>query len=122
VKRPEVGRRGEQLARSLLKKRGYRIVESNARGRYGEIDIVARVKGCLVFVEVRSRTSTEFGTPEESVTRKKRQKLITCALDYVTSHDNPENQVWRIDVVAIEMDEHGIQTRAEVIENAVPIS
>jgi putative endonuclease len=122
VKRLEVGRRGEQLARSLLKKRGYRIVESNARGRYGEIDIVARVKGCLVFVEVRSRTSTEFGTPEESVTRKKRQKLITCALDYVTSHDNPENQVWRIDVVAIEMDEHGIQTRAEVIENAVPIS
>jgi putative endonuclease len=122
VKPSEVGRRGEQLACSLLKKRGYRIVETNARGHYGEIDIVARVKGCLVFVEVRSRTSTEFGTPEESVTRQKRRKLITCALDYVTSHDKPEDQVWRIDVVAIEMDEHGVQTRAEVIENAVPIS
>ena len=118
----EVGRHGELLARSLLKKRGYRIVESNARGHYGEIDIVARVKDCLVFVEVRSRTGTEFGTPEESVTRKKRQKLITCALDYISSHDNPEDQVWRIDVVAIEMDEHGTQTRAEVIENAVPVS
>ena len=122
MKPSEVGRRGEQLAHSLLKKRGYRIIESNARGHYGEIDIVARVKGCLVFVEVRSRTSTEFGTPEESVTRRKRRKLITCALDYVASHDNPEDQVWRIDVVAIEMDENGTQTRAEVIENAVPTS
>ncbi len=122
MKPSEVGRRGEQLACSLLKKRGYRIVETNARGHYGEIDIVARVRDCLVFVEVRSRTSTEFGTPEESVTRQKRRKLVTCALDYVTSHDNPEDQVWRIDVVAIEMDEHGVQTRAEVIENAVPIS
>ncbi len=122
MKPSEVGRRGEQLACSLLKKRGYRIVETNARGHYGEIDIVARVRDCLVFVEVRSRTSTEFGTPEESVTRQKRRKLVTCALDYVTSHDNPEDQVWRIDVVAIEMDKDGVQTRAEVIENAVPIS
>ena len=72
----EVGRRGEEIARALLEKRGYKIVETNARVRHGEIDIVARQKDCHVFVEVRTRTSSEFGTPEESVTRRKREKLV----------------------------------------------
>jgi putative endonuclease len=117
----EVGRRGEEIARALLQKRGYKIVETNARVRYGEIDIVARQKDCHVFVEVRTRTSSEFGTPEESVTRRKREKLVACAFDYVTSHEELTNRAWRIDVVAVELDAEGRRTRAEIVENAVPI-
>jgi len=116
-----VGKRGEELACALLKKRGYRILERNARGRYGEIDIVAQRKGCTAFVEVRTRTGDGFGTPEESITKHKRDRMVTCALDYVARHEDLHDAVWRIDVVAIEMDEEGHQTRAEHIESAVPL-
>lgn len=117
----EVGRRGEELARALLKKRGYRVLDTNVRGHFGEIDIVARKGDCHVFVEVRTRTGDGFGTPEESITRHKRDKMVTCALDYVAKHEALHDTSWRIDVVAIELDEQGRQKRAEVIESAVPL-
>ena len=88
---------------------------------YGEIDIVARKKDCTAFVEVRTRTGAGFGTPEESITRHKRDKMVTCALDYVARHDELRDAAWRIDVVAIELDDEGRQTRAEIIESAVPL-
>lgn len=116
-----MGKRGEELACALLKKRGYRILERNVRGRYGEIDIVARRKDCTAFVEVRTRTGDGFGTPEESITKHKRDRMVTCALDYVARHDELREAAWRIDVVAIEMDEDGHQTRAEHVESAVPL-
>ena len=118
----EVGRRGEKLARALLKKRGYKIIETNAHGYYGEIDIVAKTKDCHVFAEVRTRTTNEFGTPEESVNQRKQHKLVTCALDYVATHEGFQDKPWRIDVVAIELDEKGNPTRTDIIENAVPLS
>jgi len=117
----EVGRRGEEVARSLLQKRGYRIVETNARVRHGEIDIVARHRNSYVFAEVRTRTSNEFGTPEDSITRRKRDKLVACALEYVSTHAELNDRDWRIDVVAVELDSRGHETRAAIIENAVPV-
>lgn len=117
----EVGRRGEELARALLKQRGYRIVETNVRGHFGEIDIVARQGKCHVFVEVRTRSGDLFGTPEESITRHKRDKMVACALDYVAKHTELHEAAWRIDVVAIELDADGRQTRADIIESAVPL-
>lgn len=117
----EVGRRGEHLARELLHKQGYRIVDTNVRGYFGEIDIVARKGDCHVFVEVRTRSGDAFGTPEESITRRKREKLITCALHYVAQHEELHEAPWRIDVVAIELDSEGRQTRATIIESAVPL-
>lgn len=117
----EVGRHGEELARALLKKRGYRILDTNVRGHYGEIDIVARKKDCHVFVEVRTRTGDAYGTPEESITPRKRDKLVTCALDYVAKHKELQDAHIRIDVVAIELDAEGRPTRTEIIESAVPL-
>ncbi len=117
----EVGRRGEELARALLKKRGYKVLETNVRGHFGEIDIVAVKDKCHVFVEVRTRTGDAFGTPEESIDRRKRHKLVTCALDYIANHEALHDACWRIDVVAIEIDGEGRQTRAELIESAVPL-
>jgi putative endonuclease len=74
-----------------------------------------------VFVEVRTRTSQQYGTPEESVTARKRAKLVACALDYIATHDRYRDSAWRIDVVGIEIDEEGRQLRADITESAVPV-
>jgi putative endonuclease len=118
MKRQETGALGEKLARDFLKKRGYRIVETNYRCREGEIDIVARQKDCLVFIEVRTKRNLSFGTPEESITYAKRGKMRATAARYRQSHENlPES--WRIDFVAVELDADGKPRRVELIENAV---
>jgi putative endonuclease len=118
MKRKELGDIGEKLARDFLKKKGYKIIGSNFRCREGEIDIIARKKDYLVFVEVRTKASTGFGSPEESVTFAKKEKLISSALTYMSEHrDLPES--WRIDFVAIELDPNGKARRIELIENAI---
>ena len=116
--RQEVGRLGEKAARKFLKKRGYRIRETGFRCPHGEIDIVARQKDYLVFVEVRTKTSPDFGSPEESITQAKKKKLIASALTYNSTHQKLP-PLWRIDVVAIELDDKGKAKRIELIENAI---
>lgn len=118
MKRRETGMRGEGLASDFLGKNGYDIVEKNFRCPAGEVDIVARQKDTLVFVEVRTKTSRVFGSPEESITPAKMEKLRNVAAYYWQSRPNlPED--WRIDVVAIEMNGRGRVSRIELIENAV---
>jgi putative endonuclease len=116
--RQEVGKLGEEAARKFLKKRGYRIRETGFRCHHGEIDIVAQKKDYLIFVEVRTKSDLEFGTPEESITQAKKERLIASALTYTTTHQNLP-PLWRIDVVAIEIDEKGKPQRIDLIENAV---
>ncbi len=99
MKRKETGILGEKLASDFLKRKGYRILESNYRCLYGEIDIVARQGDCLVFVEVRTRSSLTFGAPEESVTPAKRQHMAKAAEYYLQTHDKMPSS-WRIDFVA----------------------
>jgi putative endonuclease len=116
--RRDTGALGEKLAAAMLKRRGYRIIENNYRCRDGEIDIVARQKDCLVFVEVRTKTTSQFGVPEESVTRMKQSRMRRTAARYIQTHQRlPES--WRIDFVAVELDQHGRATRVDIIENAV---
>ena len=116
--RQEVGKLGEKAARKFLKKRGYRIREVGFRCHHGEIDIIAQRKDYLVFVEVRTKTNLDFGTPEESITAAKKKKLIALALTYTSTHQNLP-PLWRIDVVAIELDDKGKPKRIELIENAI---
>jgi putative endonuclease len=116
--RREIGRLGEKAAQKFLKKRGYRIRETGFRCRHGEIDIIAQRKDCLVFVEVRTKSNLEFGTPEESITEAKKERLIASALTYTTTHQDIPS-LWRIDVVAIELDDKGKAQRIELIENAI---
>ncbi len=118
MKRRNTGILGEKLARDFLKKRGYRIIETNYRCPEGEIDIVARHKDSLVFVEVRTKTSHRFGSPEESITTTKKERLRTVASRYCQTHDNLPSS-WRIDVVAVELDRKEKPLRIELIENAV---
>jgi len=118
MNRQQVGKLGEKLAREFLEKRGYRTLETGFRCPNGEIDIVAQEKDCLVFVEVRTKSNLEFGTPEESVNRRKKQKLIATAMIYINSHHNLPAS-WRIDVVAIEINSKGDVKRLDLIENAI---
>jgi putative endonuclease len=118
MNRQEVGKLGEKVAQKFLKKRGYRIHEVNFRCPQGEIDIIAQQKDYLVFVEVRTKSSLDFGTPEESLTQSKKKKLIASALTYANTHPNLPS-LWRIDVVAIELDTKGQTKRIELIENAI---
>ena len=118
LRRKDTGNLGEKLARDFLKKRGYRILEANYRCPQGEIDIIARHKDSLVFIEVRTKVSLEFGSPEESISSTKRNHLKSAALHYQQIHKGLPEQ-WRIDVVAVELNEKGKLSRIELIENAV---
>ena len=116
MKRRETGILGERLAKDFLKKKRYRIIETNFKCQYGEIDIIARKNEYLVFIEVRTKTSCEFGSPEESITPMKKDKIIASASSYINTHQTGTNS-WRIDFVAIEVDQKGKLVRAELIEN-----
>lgn len=118
MRRKDTGNLGEKLARDFIQKRGYHILETNYRCPEGEIDIVARHKDFLVFVEVRTKRSLAFGSPEESITWTKRERLRALAARYLQTHDNLP-PLWRIDVVAVELDQKGEPSRIELIENAV---
>ena len=118
MRRKDTGILGEKLAKDFLEKRGYRIREANYRCPQGEIDIIAQHKDYLVFIEVRTKTSLEFGTPEESITATKKERLRAVASHYRQAHDNLP-QLWRIDVVAVELDQRGKPSRIDLIENAV---
>ncbi|MEA1959225.1 MAG: YraN family protein [Chloroflexota bacterium] len=117
MKRRETGDKGERIAAEYLSAHGYHILECNFRTREGEIDIVAESDGTLVFVEVRTKTSRNFGTPEESITVRKKARLIALAEAYIDGHDDAPAS-WRIDVVAIELGPGGKPARLEHIENA----
>ena len=118
MNRKALGERGERWARGYLRRKGYLIRETNFRCREGEIDVVAQHGDCLVFVEVRTKTGSAFGTPEESVTAAKQERLVAVAMYYLQTHDGLPPD-WRIDVVAVEVNSRGSVTRTEVIQNAV---
>jgi putative endonuclease len=96
-----LGSWGENQARQYLENLGYRICEQNYRQREGEIDLVVQDGETLVFVEVKARTSDEFGSPEDSLTRKKFQRIETAARTYLLEN-SMEDSDWRIDMIAIE--------------------
>lgn len=93
------GRLGEQLAADLMKAQGIQIVTTNWRYKRAEIDIIGLDGEVLVFVEVKMRSSTDFGRPAEMVGRQKRRKIIDAAMAYMRQH----RYDWeiRFDVVAI---------------------
>ena len=118
MKRRDVGILGEKLAEGFLKKHGYHIWETNYRCPEGEVDIIAKHKDSLVFIEVRTKRSLQFGSPEESITPAKMEKLRAVAAYYRQTHSNLPPS-WRIDVVAVELDRKNKISRIELIENAV---
>ena len=85
-RRKEAGRLGEELAVLMLEDRDYEILSRNYRCRFGEIDIVAKKKGILTFVEVKTRSGDGYGSPAEAVTWSKQQKIRQTALHFLNEY------------------------------------
>lgn len=117
ARRVGLGRRGEALAAGELARRGYEIVCRNWRCQIGEVDIVALRDGTWTFFEVRTRRGRGFGTPEESLTATKMERMVDVARMYLAEHDtNVHETDWCIGLVAVEMDEAGRLLRVDVYE------
>jgi putative endonuclease len=110
-----LGRTGEEAAVRYLQEQGYRILERNFRCRFGEIDLIARDAGVLVFIEVKTRRSHTFGPPAMAVTAAKQRHLIKAAQLFL-SRTGRHHEVCRFDVISVEMD--GAEPHLEIIKNA----
>jgi len=91
---------GEQIAVDYLISNNIKVIGRNIRTRYGEIDILGQKDGIIIFFEVKTRRTEEFGNPEDAVDYKKREHMKNSALDYMQSNLDLEMD-WRIDVIAI---------------------
>ena len=110
--RVQLGKRGEDLAAGFLRSAGCDILTANYRCPWGEIDLVARDGEELAFVEVRTRRSFAYGSPQESITRRKAGNLVAAAEHFLQNHETFEDDLanackvnneiqWRIDLVSI---------------------
>jgi putative endonuclease len=96
----ELGRKGEERAVDFLKKNGYRIIQRNYKNKLGEIDIIAKDKDTLCFIEVKTRVNLNFGLPQEAVNFYKQKKLNKVALSYLKQY-NLLNIPARFDIVSV---------------------
>ncbi len=109
-----LGKEGEDRAAKYLTGQGYKIIERNYRTRAGEIDLIALHRDVVVFVEVKTRTSDAYGSPELAVNPRKQRRMIKAALGYIT-YKRLHQVPCRFDVVAIS---NGKDQEVELIQNA----
>lgn len=100
LEKNDIGKLGENLATTFLIQKGYSIITRNYRHGHGEIDIIAQIHSNIVFVEVKTRTSLEYGTPEEAITKTKQKQIRKVAESFVNDHVNNEVD-YRIDVITV---------------------
>lgn len=110
----EKGIKGELIAKFYLQSKGYEIIATNYRNQQGEIDIIGLKDGILVFIEVKTRTSINFGYPFEAVNRKKREKIIKSSYIFLKENNYSNYQV-RYDIMEIYLTE---KIKVNHIENA----
>lgn len=110
------GNYGEDLAASYLKKLGFKILKRNYLIRGGEIDIVAKDKDTLVFVEVKTRYSHEFGDPAEAMTYFKMKALLKTTQFYIVQN-KLENAPYRLDFISVDFSEDKQNPKIELIKN-----
>ena len=118
-KHQKFGEKSENLAAWYLKENGYKIIEQNYRNRIGEIDIIAKEKKTIVFVEVKSRRSIRYGNPKLAVTPKKQRKISMVALYYLKSTQQIDAKA-RFDVVAIISNRD--EPQIEIVKNAFDLA
>jgi len=117
--RRKFGEKSESIAASYLKKQGYKIIEQNYRTKLGEIDIIAKDKDTIAFVEVKARRSGQFGNPKWAVTPKKQRKISMVALQYLKTNGQ-SNVKARFDVVSI-ISSHD-NPNIEIVKNAFELA
>jgi putative endonuclease len=114
----EQGLQGENKALKILKKQGYAILERNYRCPFGEIDIIAEEDGCLVFVEVKMRNTSTFGSPFDAITARKKKHIIQSALFYMKTHKHPHKKM-RFDMLGITPDNTKLIKNAFISEQKI---
>lgn len=114
-----LGRRGELVARKHLKKCGFKFLAANYRSPRGEIDMIFRDGDCLVFVEVKTRSSEDWARPADAVDEEKRRRLSMAALDYLRCIGNPQIRV-RFDIVEV-IFENDREPTIRHLPNAFPL-
>ncbi len=114
----QTGKRGEEIAKEYLRKKGYKIREQNYRTRYAEIDLVTERKNTLVFVEVRTKIGERFGSPEDTINKKKLWKLQKNAEAYIARIG--WQKACRVDAVCIVLTPESILERIDHYENILP--
>jgi putative endonuclease len=116
----QVGAVGEEAAAQLLRKNGYEILARNFRTRWGEIDIIAKLKDRVIFVEVKTKTGEQYGEPWEMINRKKYQQIKNMAQVYLTK-SGPGETACRIDVVGVWLDLEHVVTKIEHWDNVTEL-
>ncbi|MEM9777413.1 MAG: YraN family protein [Chloroflexota bacterium] len=116
--RKKLGAWGEKVAITHLQAHGYKILDQNWHCQIGEIDIIAEQGGVISFVEVKTRRGRSAGSPEESITPRKAQKLMQTALTWLGEQEDDDAD-WQIDLIAVELDAKGKLLRCEHFENFV---
>ena len=101
----KLGKYGEKITARYLKKNGCKILDKNYYTRYGEIDLVAQLGDEILFIEVKTRTSSAFGYPETAVDYRKTKKLLSTARIYL--REKKIDKFWRLDIVSVEIDKDG---------------
>lgn len=112
-----LGQKGEKQAARFLKQKGYKIVIANYRCKYGEIDLVARDADILIFIEIKTRTSNDFGGPAAAVNYRKQQQISKVAHHYLVTHHRNDDVDARFDVICV-LSPKGQQTQIEHIHDA----
>ena len=110
--RQKIGEIGEKKARNYLKCRGYEILECNFQTKSGELDIIAKEKDCIVFVEVKTRTNQEFGAPSEAVSYYKQKHMYQSAKQYLRRF--PTEVECRFDVMEVILKKQGFFWKAKI--------
>lgn len=114
--RLRIGRQGEEIAARFLERKGYRIIHRNYRGKGCEIDLIATWNSTLVFIEVKTRTSSKFGNPAHAVNYRKQRQISNAAMQYL-SRERAGDQDARFDVITVILQGTG-QTRIDHITDA----
>ncbi|MCL1878973.1 MAG: YraN family protein [Defluviitaleaceae bacterium] len=118
VNKVAAGLRGQNEAEKFLIARGIEILQRNYRVRFGEIDLICREGGVIIFAEVKFRSGTGFGSPAESVGYAKQQKIIRTAMHYIAANNLDDND-FRFDVIEVlEVLEKRNVVHVNQIENA----
>ena len=117
-----LGERGEKFAAKFLRRHGYKILVRRFKTRAGEMDIICRQQDWLVFVEVKTRKSDDYGAPSEAVAREKQKHMSKVALEYLRMLGNPEIH-WRFDIVEVILQDGERKPRdIRLIQNAFDLS
>ena len=118
-RRQRIGKKGEAAAVRFLKKSGYKILEQNYRTQLGEIDIIAKDRQTIVFIEVKTRRSLNYGSPKMAITSKKQRSISMTALYYLKINDQSHADA-RFDVVTVFTG--GNQVDIDIIKNAFELA